>query len=154
MADPKHPPLPTAGELKRAIDIYIRLAYSGVAVPDFVTARMKPILAAPAEAPANPSWFEVAQKEDRSVYRLRLGQKAYPHMKLTLEETPDAGSFLFSADAHDSHLYAPTGSPDEQGLMELRKNNAQLVTQIESAWTQENIPTFRGYLRRSLAKKS
>ncbi|HTV47374.1 MAG TPA: hypothetical protein VMG59_02915 [Phycisphaerae bacterium] len=153
MAEKQRLPLPKAGEIKKAVQIYLRLAYPDGPAPDFVLARISPILAAPEDLPASPAWFEIAPKEDCNVYRLRLGQKAYPHMKLALEEAPDASGHLYSADAHDSHLYAPAGSPDERGLMELRKANAQLVTTIEKAWAQENIPTFRGYLRRALEKK-
>jgi hypothetical protein len=153
MSEEKHPCLPLAGQLKKAIGIYLRLAYPGGPAPDFVTARVKPVLAAAQDQPSDPAWFETARKQERAVYRLRLGQKDYPHMKLSIEEAPDGSCYLYFADAHDSHLYAPEGSPDAQGLALVRKSNAQLVTQIETAWTQENLPTFRGYLRQSLAKK-
>ncbi len=143
-------PLPSAGELKRAMSIYLALAYPSGNLPEVVRQRQKPVLAAPDEMPIMPEWFEVSQCDEGAMYRLRLGQEKYPHMKISLMPSPDGTGYLYFADAHDSHLHAPTDSPDYPLLVSLRKSNSALASAIEKAWTAEGLPTFLGFLRNSL----
>lgn len=143
-------PLPAAGQLKRAIGIYLSLAYPAGNLPQVVHQRQKPILAASDDMPVMPEWFEVTNCEEGIMYRLRLGQEKYPHMKISLMPSPDGSGYLYFADAHDSHLHAPMDSPDYPLLVSLRKSNSALASAIEKAWTADGLPTFRGFLRDSL----
>lgn len=143
-------PLPNAGQLKRAMRIYLALAYPAGNLPEVVGQRQQPVLAAPDDLPIQPEWFEVSQCDEGTMYRLRLGQEKYPHMKISLMPSPDATGYLYFADAHDSHLHAPTDSPDYAFLVSLRKSNSSLASAIEKAWTAEGLPTFLGFLRDSL----
>jgi hypothetical protein len=87
------------------------------------------------------------------IYALRLGQPRYNHMKLMVEPTPGGTGFLYRADAHDSYLHAPPGSPDAAPLAALRANNKEITEAIEAAWTAAGLPTFRAYLRTELEKR-
>ena len=136
------------------MEIYLPLAYPSGVIPEVVKARMAPVVAEPDENPIRPEWFEPADKEGRVVYRLRLGQIAYPHMKMSVEESPDATCYLLLADAHDNHLLVPETSPDAKFLSELRKNNAALVERIQAAWTDAGLPTFRNYFRAAMERRS
>ena len=153
MTELQHPPLPHAQIIKKAIDIYLPLAYGTGQIPDVVKARIAPILTSADSDQIKPEWFESADKDGRAVYRLRLGHSAYPHMKLNVEESPDGTGYLLLADAHDMHLLAPETSPDAKFLGELRKNNAALVEKIQSAWTQAGLPTFRNYFRAAMERR-
>ena len=153
MTELQHPPLPRVHIIKKAIAIYLPLAYGEGKIPDVVEARVAPILASADSDEIKPEWFEPANKDGRAVYRLRLGQVAYPHMKLSVEESPDGTGYLLLADAHDMHLMAPETSPDAKFLSELRQNNAVLVEKIQSAWTQAGLPTFRNYFRAAMERR-
>ncbi len=150
MCDQVSIPLPTAGQLKSAIKIYLALAYPDGRLPPAVEQRRSPVLATPDSNLIEPSWFETSVSEGQTLYRLRLGQKDYPHMKISLMPSPDSSGYLFFADAHDSHLHAPAGSPDDAFLIALRKSNSALASEIEKAWAANGLPTFRGYLKDSL----
>lgn len=136
------------------MEIYLPLAYPSGQIPDVVKARIAPVAGSADGDPINPEWFEPADKDGRAVYRLRLGHAAYPHMKLSVEESPDGKGYLLLADAHDNHLMAPETSPDAKLLSELRKNNAELVEKIQSAWTQAGLPTFRNYFRAAMERRA
>ncbi|MDA8377250.1 MAG: hypothetical protein M0Z50_09360 [Planctomycetia bacterium] len=153
MTELQHPPLPPAHIVKKAMEIYLTLAYPSGDFPAVIKTRMAPIMASADAALIEPEWFERCDKDGRAVYRLRLGQAAYPHMKLSIEESPDGTGYLLLADAHDIHLLAPENSPDAAFLSELRKNNAALVEKIQTAWTDAGLPTFRNYFRAAMERR-
>ncbi len=153
MNTPTNISLPSVGQMKAAIGIYLSLAYPDGQVPEVVRQRQVPFLAASDADRVQPPWFEASQSDHQMLYRLRLGQKSYPHMKISLMPAPNATGYLFFADAHDSHLHAPIDSPDYAFLATLRKSNAELAATIEKAWTDAGIPTFRSYLRDSLNQR-
>ncbi len=153
MADSPDPPLPLTSELRRAIDIYLSLAYPDGRIPLATQARQAPLATVPEQAPVQPDWFETAAKEGRTIYRLRLGQRDYPHMKLSLEPAPDSSGYLYFADTHDGHLHVRENSPEAPALAALRESNARLVERIETAWEQAGLPTFRAYLRAALSRR-
>jgi hypothetical protein len=154
MTELQHPPLPPVHIVKKAIEIYLPLAYPSGQIPEVTRGRMAPVMAAADTSPIQAEWFEAADKDGRAVYRLRLGQVAYPHMKLSVEESPDGKGYLLLADAHDNHLMAAETSPDAKFLAELRKNNAALVEKIQTAWTQAGLPTFRNYFRAVMERRA
>ncbi|MGC8624015.1 MAG: hypothetical protein ACP5I8_03720 [Phycisphaerae bacterium] len=153
MTDLQHPTLPPVHIIKKAIEIYLPLAYPSGQIPEVVKSRMAPIMAAADTVAIEPAWFEVGDKDGRTIYRLRLGQVGYPHMKLSIEESPDGTGYLLLADAHDQHLMVSAHSPDAKYLAELQKNNATLVEKIHLAWTQAGLPTFRNYFRAAMERR-
>ncbi len=140
----------SAGMLKQAINVYIQLAYPG-GIPPVIQQRIDPIAPLVDTDLVPEDHFEVMQKEPR-LLALRLGQPMYPHMKLVIEPNP-SGGFLLRADAHDTHLHAPPGSPDEKFLTMIRAANKELTEKIEAAWVAQGLPTFRQYLRDQLEKR-
>ena len=84
---------------------------------------------------------------------VRLGNSAYPHMKLALEPAPGGESYLFKADSHDKHLCPAQSDPDYPAFMELRAKNQKIVEKIEQAWAQAGIPTFKTFLQADLAAR-
>ena len=146
-------PLTNIGQLRQAIDIYLRVAYPTGTLPEAVKPRLLPWGSLPDDALIEPAWFEACMQEGRQQLALRLGHPGYPHMKLVLEESPDGSGYLFRADAHDRHLFASPGSPDAAGLEQVRRANAQIIEQIERNWVADGVPTFRAYLRRQVESR-
>lgn len=77
------------------------------------------------------------------VYALRLGNEAYPHMKLALVEAYFHDEFIFSVDRHDTFHFEPS-VPGYDAWCELKEINRILKEAIEDAWYKEGIPTLRG----------
>jgi len=144
----------TGRTLKQAMDLYLQQAYGTTPPPAAVQERIARIRSSADDQPAPLDFLEKSRCDSgRSSYALRLGQPLYPHMKLVLEESPGGGPPLFRADAHDSMLHAPAGSPDAAPLAALRAANKDLADRIEAAWSVAGLPTFKDYLRATLAQR-
>ena len=144
--------------LKKAVGTYLGIAYPGGNIPAAVKERLASFESLPDLAPVPEACFEVTTSGEHKTYALRLGQPIYPHMKIVIEECPTCGGqggrgLLFRADAHDSLLHAPPGSPDEAPLAALRAVNKQLTEAIEAAWVAQGVPTFREFLRQEIARR-
>jgi hypothetical protein len=146
--------LPTE-QIWKAIDVYLAHAYSGP-LPSPVRAKLdtlrslppeefysSPILERDAPAAASPGKLS-----------LRLGNKFYPHMKLTIEQSPDQQRFLFRADTHDRHCCPAPESREYGPFCQLMEGNQQIAQAIEAEWAKEGLPTFKTYLRDDLARRA
>jgi len=144
--------------LQRAIELYLGLAYPGGSAPAAVNARAQGVLGLDPAAEVPLSLLEMDSANSLTSYALRLGQPMYPHMKLVVEPAPQAADaarrdgpeYLLRVDAHDRHLHAPAGSPDEAWLSSVRASNKALGEKIEAAWSAAGLPTFKDFLRRQL----
>jgi hypothetical protein len=141
-------------ELLRAMELFVGLAYPG-GTPGAVAAKVEAVRALGPIAIAEDSLKGILEKNDvhATGWAVRLGQPLYPHMKLAIDPLSSGEGHVFRVDAHDRHLHAPAGSPDEAWLSQVRKSNQALVERIETAWEGEHIPTFRGVLRSQLAQR-
>jgi hypothetical protein len=144
--------LPEPAQFHKAIDIYLAHAYP-TAPPLTVRSLMNLLKTWAGEFYASPAF---ARTGDPSCPRLtvRLGNSAYPHMKLALEPAPDGQSYLFKADSHDKHLCPAQNDPDYGAFMDLRAKNQKIVEKIEQAWAQSGIPTFKTFLQADLAQRA
>lgn len=75
-------------------------------------------------------------------------------MKLIVEPTPTGTGHLFRADTHDQHVRPPPGSREAEMFAQLCNQNLYIAQQIEAAWEQAGVPTFKAYLRRDLAQRA
>ena len=141
--------LPSPKQIRCAVEIYLKHAYEG-AVPESI----QPLLPGLDVDPA--SWLVGATAEcDPSGATLdtlrsaafRLGNFAYPNMKLRLSRPPNRAVFLFSVDSHDAVLQARPGTPDFAMLQELKAHNAKVAEAILADWDAADLPTERRYLR-------
>jgi len=141
--------LPSGRNIRKAIQLYLRYAYSSEPPPHLARFMppdgfqpdewlMQPFIEHdPPDAPA----------ESVRSFALRLGNEKYPHMKMRLSRPPRDDVFLFSVDCHDTFLSAPVGSQDYDILEELKRHNAIVAEAIRLAWEEAKLPTERGYLR-------
>ena len=144
--------LPDAGQIRLAVELFLRRAYAGEVPPqaqrlipteDFDPAAWlmaDPVERDPADAPL----------EQVRSFVLRLGNEFYPHMKLRISRPPRSREFVFSVDSHDVFLRAPAGSPDYDMLENLKRQNAALAELITASWEAQSLPTERSYLRGKL----
>lgn len=137
---------------RRAIAIYMEHAYPAGAPPAAVRARLQAVEGAdrpidPTRAPFEPIRPADADGATGPVYALRLGNHAYPHMKLQIQPWPDEAGFLVSVNSHDQVLAPDPASPDAEGVRRLQAENNRIKLAIEAAWEAAGMPTFLAYLR-------
>ncbi|MCJ7543318.1 MAG: hypothetical protein MUP47_01930 [Phycisphaerae bacterium] len=146
--------MPSGRSIRRAVQLYLRYAYSS-SPPAEVADRIPPADFDP------PQWLmgphverdpPNAPLERVRSFVLRLGNENYPHMKLRLSRPPRDRSFLFSVDCHDTFLSAPAGSSDYDVLEGLKRHNAIVAEAIRLAWEQSRLPTERVFLRRKITQ--
>ena len=147
MADLPHP-----RQVWTAIDAYMRCAYGEAKAPAAVEKRLETLRA----AGENGAFFasDVFERDSNlKKYSLRLGNRFYPHMKLSIDERPDQEGFLFRADTHDRHI-CPTAASKEYGAFrELMEKNQQVAQKIEEQWQDGGLPTFKSYLKQDLERR-
>lgn len=143
-------PTPSLNMIQNAVAIYRRVAWG-----DAPAASVAGKFAAIADATEISQIASLLEPQAGAPISrvLRLGQPQYPHMKIMFEPVAQTGEFLFRADAHDSHLNAPEGSPDAAWLAAVRASNQALVEKIEHAWQEAGILTFRSLLRQQIAAR-
>lgn len=149
-ADPETLPQLRIDVLRRAVEVYLGIAYGASTLPEAVRRRLE----WPAEADASTllthSPFERAGKAGpgaQAIYALRLGNVHYPHMKLQIQPWPNATGFLLSVNTHDQVLSLDPNSADALAFRALQSENQRLKEAIEQAWDLEGLPTFLRYLR-------
>ena len=74
-------------------------------------------------------------------------------MKLSIDMRPDQGGFLFRADTHDRHICPSPASKDYATFRELMEKNQKLAQNIEAAWGEGGLPTFKSYLKQDLERR-
>ena len=86
-------------------------------------------------------------------YLLRLGSRAYPHVKLALEQCSGCDEFVLSVDTHDRHFVLPStvGEETRRRFEAIQRLNCELKRSIETDWNQAGLPTFRRYIEEGLA---
>ncbi len=144
--------LPTA-EVWRAIEVYLSLAYTST-LPSAVRAKLETLRSLKAdEFYQSPIFERDGAGGSPQKVSLRLGNRLYPHMKLTIERSPDKSGYLFRADTHDKHVCPAPGTRDYAAFTQLMENNQKLAQAIETGWAEQRLPTFKTYLREDLARR-
>jgi len=144
--------LPSAGQIRQAIEIYLRHAYPA-GPPEKALRFLPPERFCPAEWLRSdfvePDEKDAPPEQVRS-FALRIGNSRYPHMKLRLTRPPSERVYLFMVDSHDAFLTAAPGSADERPLEELKRHNAAVAAAITADLDAAGLPTERNYLREKI----
>ena len=138
----------------KAIDIYLSVAYTGANPPSAVRAKLETLRSLSQADFYQSPVFERDPVSAGQKLSLRLGNRMYPHMKLTIERSPDKAGYLFRADTHDRHACPQPGSRDYAAFTQLMENNQKIAQAIEQAWADQQLPTFKTYLREDLARRA
>lgn len=154
---------PAPATVWRAVELYLAAAYpapadgatSGPTVPSAVKTRLQNLRSAPEADFWQSPTFERDSPDPQSVtrYALRLGNRAYPHMKLIVHRAPAGGGYLLRADTHDAHCRPDPGSKEYGVFCALMDQNRVIAESIESAWERADLPTFKKFLRDDLARR-
>ena len=89
---------------------------------------------------------------------VRLGCAHYPHLKLKVQRLQDEldDIWVFAVDTHDAFsktsFLPPPDHPEGPAWTNLQLQNGALKEQIEAAWEQAGLWTFKGLLRRDLGQ--
>jgi hypothetical protein len=143
---------PSPAEVLKAIEIYLRLAYRD-RVPSAVQNRVHVLQSLPTEEFYDNGMLERDDKNAPTKFSLRLGNEHYPHMKLTIERSPDQNGYLFRANTHDRHCCPAEGSREYGMFCELMDKNKAVADKIEAEWAEQGIATFKTYLRDDLQRR-
>ena len=147
-------PLPTARQIRQAIEQYIEVAYGGQA-PDRIRALLPPGDFVPAEwlmsdsVERDPSGAPLPAVRS---FAVRLGNSQYPHMKLRMSLPPRDRVYLFSVDSHDGFLQASAGTKDHAALEALKAYNSSTASAVVAAWEADGLMTERNYLRQKIGQ--
>ena len=134
------------------IDIYLREAYDGPPKRD-VLARLDVLRQSTPEELYRCRVIERDAADPPQHFRLRLGNQAYPHMKVQWDASPDGSAYLFKCDTHDRHCCPPATSPEYAGFLELMQANEAVARRVEAAWEAAGVATFKRYLRDDLDRR-
>ena len=144
--------LPTADQIRRAIELYLSKAYDGPPPPSvqqllpperFETAAY--LMSDSAERTPDTDNIQKVRS-----FALRLGNHMYRHMKLRISRPPRERVYVFTVDSHDEFLKAPPGSPDHRALEELKQHNGKVTAAVAAAWDAAKLPTERSFLRQKI----
>ena len=136
----------------RAVDAFLNVAYGGPP-PSAVRSRLETLRALDANFFYDSAVFERRGDGPDARIFLRLGNRYYPHMKLTIQRATDGQTFLFRADTHDRHICPPEGAPEHAEFTDLMTKNQQIASAVEAAWAEQGLPTFKTWLRDDLARR-
>jgi len=157
MAEPTSPILPPSfhGELRRAVKLFIEHAYGSSPSPHALACL-------PPEGEYDPEAWLMSDRTERTPatapfgevrdFALRIGCRHYRHLKLRICRTGAERDLVFVADSHDSFLQAEPGSPEREGIEELKRSNAEVVARITDAWDAAGINTERNFLRERIRR--
>jgi hypothetical protein len=136
--------------LRQAVELYLKLAYPGGAVPDVVRRRLDwSEQGTTGEVVARPPFERAGTAPGRQtpIYALRLGNHRYPHMKLQIQPWANDAGFMLSVNTHDQVTGVHLGEVDALAFRDLQEENQRLKEAIERAWDEAGLPTFLRYLR-------
>jgi len=143
--------------LRRAVEIYLTLAYPSSELPDVVRRRLQWAVDADATALLTRPPFERVTKASEGkapIFALRLGNLRYPHMKLQVQPWPNADGFMLSVNTHDHVLSLDPDASDAAAFRELQAENQRIKEAIETAWDRAGLPTFLRYLREYIENRT
>jgi hypothetical protein len=148
--------LPERFEVLRAVELYLKHAYES----DFPPPRRVQGICDELREAGELAFFDLSIWECDSAHPplhrcLRLGNRVYPHMKLTLERRPDGLGYVYRVDGHDQHVRQSlcgngTNSTSSTGALlefeQIVKEDAAIAAAIESAWERAGLPTLKRFL--------
>ena len=143
--------------LRRAVDVYLKLAYPSGEIPESVQRRLIWPQDTAAGEMLTRAPFERAGKvpgRQTPIYALRLGNAGYPHMKLQIQPWPNPAGFMLSVNTHDQVAGLDLGAADVEAFRNLQAENQRLKESIEQAWDEAGLPTFLRYLRDYIQSRS
>jgi hypothetical protein len=143
--------------LRRAVDVYLTLAYPSGPPPEAVRRRLEWSTDVDAQTLLSRPPFERASKAagaSSPIFALRLGNTRYPHMKLQVQPWPNDAGFMLSVNTHDQVLALDPNANDAPAFRELQAENQRIKEAIEHAWDQAGLPTFLSYLRKYIEDRT
>jgi hypothetical protein len=145
--------LPDRLKVLRAVELYLEHAYDSDVPPPRRVQGISDELRQAGE----PEFFDLSIWECDCAHPplhrcLRLGNRVYPHMKLTLERRPDGLGYVYRVDGHDQHVRQSLCSGGGNSIDALREfdhiieEDAAIAAAIESAWERAGLPTLKRFL--------
>ena len=135
-------------DLRRAVAIYLSVAYAGNDPPEAVKRRLAWAEGLQVcDVVAKPPFEKAGKDRNDLVHALRLGNHRYPHMKLQVQPWPTSSGIMLSVNTHDQVLSLTPTADDADAFRSLQAENARIKEAIEQQWNAAGLPTFLRYLR-------
>ena len=155
-ADPETFPQLRIDVLRRAVAVYLGLAYDGCTPSEAVRRRLEwPAEADTATLLTRPPFERVSKAEPgaQGIYALRLGNAHYPHMKLQIQPWPNAAGFLLSVNTHDQVLALDPERGRRLGVPRSSRPRTSVSRKRSSRrGIREGLPTFLRYASASTSR--
>lgn len=133
----------TTGLVRRAIQVYLSIAWPGDAFPrPRITEKDFEDIATLEELFKRFEKPRAGECGSQTRYMLRLGNARYPFMKFVVQEYLVDAEYFFAVDTHDDLDVRPE-SPDYDAWQALKRHNLSLKLAIEAAWAAEGLPTYK-----------
>ncbi len=140
-------------DLRRAVDVYLAVAYGPGELPPAVRRRLEWPACGDAAQLVSAAPFEKTSKPGSPlIHALRLGNRLYPHMKLQVQPWDTPAGYMLSVNTHDQVLGLDPMAADSDAFRTLQAENATIKEAIDAAWDAAGFPTFARYLRDYLSQ--
>jgi len=134
--------------LKKAVELYKKIAY-----PDESTIK-NPLIVERFKNLENSksveeffSYFKKEVVDGIESYKIQLGSKEYPFLKLVFEKTTFSDDYGFYIDRHSEYIAIDSSSPSYKQELILKERTKQLKMKIENLFEYEKIPTYRAFVK-------
>lgn len=94
------------------------------------------------------SYFKKEEFDGIESFKIQLGSKIYPFLKLAFEKTTFSDDYGFYIDRHSEYIAIDSSSPSYKKELLLKEETKQLKIKIESLFEYENIPTYRYFIKK------
>lgn len=134
--------------LKKAVSIYKRVAYPNT--NDINNSQILERFKNLENSKSVKEFFSYFKKEifdGIESYKIQLGSKIYPFLKLAFEKTTFSEDYGFYVDRHSEYIAIDSSSPSYKQELILKEKTKQLKLQIENLFEYEKIPTYRFFVR-------
>src|ERR1700712_475952 len=108
-------------ELRRAVAIYLPLAYPSGDLPEVIRRRLDwPENVDGAVLVSRPPFERASKPGSPPIHALRLGNFRYPHMKLQVQPWPTESGYMISVNTHDQVLGLDPAAADSDAFRDLQ----------------------------------
>lgn len=137
--------------LKKAIEIYLKIAYENSEIPQIIKSRLDPIFNSQSldEALNN---FKFESFNASPSYKLQLGSSKYPFLKLVYEKAAFSDEYGFYIDRHSEYIAVDSTSPEFKKELEIKNYTSEIKYKIESEFENQDIPTYRKLVKEYVSK--
>lgn len=137
--------------LKKAIQIYLKIAYESDNIPQHIKDKVDQILSS-SSLEDSLKLFKLELFNNMPSYKLQLGSSKYPFLKLVYEKAQFTESYGFYIDRHSEYIAVDSTSPEFKKELEIKDYTFKIKFTIENEFEKESIPTYRKLVKEYISQ--